>query len=135
MTSFAGIDNAQSYKQVSSFHADEIPWLYIKMKDSVPQVVGTWWYDGTGDQAPLFKFDTLKFDPTVWEAHWSYSIDSYKELWLARRDFDEYAEHGQEWYIHTNGGDTDFTVTPEPASMLLFALGGSAFVLSRKRKA
>jgi hypothetical protein len=105
------------------------------VKDSGTQVFGTWWYDGTGKYEPLFMFNTLKFDPVVWDHHWSDSIDGYKELWLAPKDYNKYAEYGQQWQIHTNGGNTGFTVTPEPASVLLFALGGGAFALSRRRKA
>ena len=76
----------------------------------------------------------MNLDTKVWAVEKSYNDDNTQNWWITRTDFSEYASHAQEWYVSTDGGDIKYTVTPEPASMLLFALGGGAFLLGRKKK-
>ena len=142
MADFEGYDNTASFTPASSFHEDDAPWLYLKLKDSVTQVSGNWWFWNKGNQDALLTFDTLNLSSDIWDTRSSDNPDGTKNLWITRLDFDDYAAHDQWWHInnvHSNnpngGGSAKYRVTPEPVSMLLFVLGGGAFALSRRRKA
>jgi hypothetical protein len=100
MADFEGYDNAFSFTPVSSFHEDDAPWLYLKLKDSVMQVSGNWWFWNKGNQDALLTFDTLNLSPDIWDTRSSDNPDGTKNLWITRLDFDDYAAHDQ-WCIST----------------------------------
>jgi hypothetical protein len=143
MTEFFGDSAADSFNPKDSFTRDETPWLYLKLQDSVDQVTGNWWFWNKGNQDWELSFNTRSLDPAVWEKRESDNPDGTKNLWLTRLDMSDFAAHDQWWHVNAihsnnpNGGcSTKYHVTPEPASMLLYILGGGSLIAGffRKRK-
>lgn len=118
-----------STTQVDVFGRNEQPWLYLKAPESDPadqlRVDWSWWH--SPDQGISQSFGTTT-DTVAWLTLDAW--DSAKRL----GGWDVYAA-----YFYTGGekggGSTNFTVTPEPVSSVLFLLGGlSLFGFEYKKR-
>ncbi len=137
---------ADDFLKKDIFTEDQTPWLYLKLKDSVSDVTGDWWFWNKGNQDYSLSFDTSDLDTSLWNKQESDNPDGTKNLWLTRFDLEDVVNHDQWWHVNNvhsvnpnGGGSAKYHVNPEPVSSALFLLGagalGSRSWLRKRRKA
>jgi len=116
-----------SHTQKTSFGWDETPWLYVNLPASGgANVTTSSWFDS----------DSVQYDTFI-------SGDT-DEWWISLSNWNTVKKMGQ-WDVNTNytlavyppasgSGSTSFTVTPEPASMVLFVTGGAVLIFRKGLK-
>lgn len=126
--------NAQgSYERVEIFEWHEQPWLYLKTPEkrrgNSTLINSSSWYDPN---------DNLIFKDIA-------NPNRKNERWFSLADWDSVKTLGT-WEVEARyfnpgsidgGGSTNFTVTPEPVSSVLFLLGGLSlfgFEYKKRRK-
>lgn len=142
MASFLGYNSAGSFLERGSFNEDETPWLFLRLKDSVNQVKGDWWFWNKGNQERLLSFDTTNLSESLWDKRESGNSDGTKNLWLTRLDIEDVTASDKWWKINNvhssnpkGGGAAKYHVIPEPISSVLFLLGAGALAgVKRLRK-
>lgn len=138
MTSY-DLNSLDNFLKKDSFQEDETPWLYLRLKDSVNQVTGDWWFWNKGNQERLLSFDTTDLSKSLWDKRESGNSDGTKNLWLTRLDIEDVTASDKWWKINNvhssnpkGGGAVKYHVTPEPISSALFLLGAGALAGVRK---
>lgn len=122
------VDANGSNVEKNVFDWSETPWLYLKLPVAEYNVTSSWW------TSPSDQYFYTSTTPS-----------SYQELWLTLNNWTTLREVGL-WkvsalYYYANNpcdehgvGYTSFTVTPEPLGCALFAVGGIALALFRKKR-
>jgi len=134
--SFDEIKMVDSYSSITGqdvFSLDETPWLYLKVPES----------QFSGPLADL-NFTFSFFESPVDTKYLATGLSLNRETWVslpAWNSIPNSAKHG-EWNVYANFvgtagvgyGSTQFTVNPEPISMILFLFGGMPLAASLYRK-
>ena len=127
------VDDYSSINEQDVFGLDETPWLYLKVPES--QFSGP-----LADLNFTFSFfespqDTKYFVP---------GVSLQRENWISLTSWDSIPNNAKvgNWDVYANFvgsagvgyGKTNFTVNPEPISMILFLFGGMPLAASLYRK-
>lgn len=141
MTSETG--NTTAKPEPYTYGLNELPWLFLGLKDMpYTDTVGdsnttsTWtWLNPSGDNLSYIRYSNgtlngqwTSFSPSYW--------DTIKKLGNWTIDADTTLTTGSEMSARKEyfTGSTSFKVVPEPASMILYVLGGLSLATGFFRK-
>ncbi len=138
--SFYTVGNNLSSIAKSVFGFDETPWLYVQIPDQ---------NNGLKNWSP-FGGSFWHFEDAFPAAGTDFqegATNETREFWLSPSNWFDIRQTG-DWYVRGGyiytkldgktgqygNAETNFTVTPEPASLALFGLGAGALGLVRARR-
>ncbi len=129
---FYTVNSYGSYAEQNTFNTAETPYLYVKLADAGINYKSAFWNSPYG-QSYLTGDDRINLSSA--QEAW-FSIDS----WHDQTRIGKWVVNGNYLYaggaLNVGAGTYNFSVTPEPASLVLFLVGGlalAAVVYSRKK--
>lgn len=127
-------DSFESHTPKVNFGWNETPWLYLNLPSADFNASASFWNDPEGES---FLVSAFSNDDEYW-----LSLDNGWDSSGAPVNWSEVRRMGQ-WnvyasFLYATGGSgtgaTNFTVTPEPISSILFLIGGAALATRRYYK-
>jgi len=119
------VDSSSSTVAKNTFNLSETPFLYMKL--SLSDIAPTQSFWNAPSSTPYFEMT----GPNLTLERWHSLTD-----WSTRKEAGEWTINSNVFYTGGTTGTSvaNFTVTPEPISMVLFLIGGAPMAVSLYRK-